>query len=240
MPVIYNVTIEPTGKENQYHITWKNPETNTANSFDQSTEITLEETQRLWQWLWCQLPIGEKLFKFLDGDNRYFQQALDRANKWGEPLQIHLQSCKQIADWPFELLAKDNTFLLPQRLHLVRTVSDWGKEKMIHPEDRPLKLLFMACSAMDVKPELDFEQEEESIFRITENLPIDMEVEDSGSLEGLRSRLEKEHYDVVHLSGHANIDNNGRPYFIMEMIGARQSFPSPQSHYFSKFQNYSR
>lgn len=43
-----------------------------------------------------------------------------------------------------------------------------------------------------------------------------MEVEDSGSLEGLRSKLEQERYDVIHLSGHADIDENGQPYFIME------------------------
>jgi tetratricopeptide (TPR) repeat protein len=216
MSIIYDVIIETTKKKNRFHITWHNLKTSKVDSFEQESEITREESQRLWQWPRCQLPIGEKLFRFLDGDNRHFQQGLDQAKHLGEPLQIHLRACKQTADWPFELLAKDNTFLLPQGLHLVRTVSDWGIEKMIHPEDRPLKLLFMACSAMDVQPELDFEREEEAIFRITENLPIDMEVEDSGSLEGLRARLEKEHYDVVHLSGHADIDKNGRPYFVME------------------------
>jgi tetratricopeptide (TPR) repeat protein len=216
MSVIYNVSIKPAKEQNRFHITWDNKETQATNSFYRESEITLEEIQRLWQWPRCQISIGEKLFRFLDGDNRHFQKALDRANQLGEPLQIHLYSCKQIEDWPFELLAHDNTFLLPQGLHLLRTVSEWCKEKLIHPEDRPLKLLFMACSALDVKPELDFEREEEAIFRITENLPIDMEVEDSGSLEGLRARLEKEHYDVVHLSGHANIDKNGRPYFVME------------------------
>jgi tetratricopeptide (TPR) repeat protein len=73
----------------------------------------------------------------------------------------------------------------------------------------------MACSAMDVQPGLDFEQDEEAIFNITEDLPIDMEIEDSGSLEGLRSRLAKEQYDVLYLSGYVGIEK-GRPYFIME------------------------
>jgi tetratricopeptide (TPR) repeat protein len=125
------------------------------------------------------------------------------------------------------LLAKNKTFLLPHGVHLVRSVSEWGIEKKVSPEGRPLKLLFMACSAMDVEPELDFEQEEEAIFHITEKLAIDMDVEDSGSLEGLRSQLESEQYDVLHLSGHAGIDKNGRPYFIMEdETGyARRVFP---------------
>ncbi|MFC2141194.1 tetratricopeptide repeat protein, partial [Acidobacteriota bacterium] len=94
--------------------------------------------------------------------------------------------------------------------------SDWGAARDLLPQNRQLKLLFMACSALDVKPELDFEREEEAIFNITEKLAIDMEVEDSGSLEGLRGQLEREQYDVVHLSGHANIDKNGSPYLIME------------------------
>ena len=216
MSIIYNVTIEPTGKENQYHITWHNPKTNTVNSFDQEAEITPEETQRLWQWPQCQLDIGQKLFRFLDGEAHHLQQALDQSNRQGESLQIHLRTCKQTADWPFELLAKDGVFLLPNRLHLVRRVSDGATDKSMPPKNRQLRLMFMACSALDVQPELDFEREEEAIFKITEKLPIDMDVEDSGSLEGLRSKLEQEQYDVVHLSGHADIDKNGRPYFIME------------------------
>ena len=85
----------------------------------------------------------------------------------------------------------------------------------------------MACSAIDVKPVLDFEREEEAIFKITGDLPIHMEVEDSGSLEGLQAKLEREEYDVLHLSGHANIDQKGRPYFLMEdeTGRARQVYP---------------
>jgi tetratricopeptide (TPR) repeat protein len=216
MPVIYNITIESTEKENHFHIVWHNPKTNTIDFFDQCAEITPEEIHQLWQLAHHQLPIGEKLFRFLDGDSRHFKRALDQAHQQGESLQVYLRACQQTADWPFELLAENSTFLLPQRLHLVRTVSDWGTEKKVIPKNRPLKLLFMACSALDVQPELDFEQEEEVIFQITEKLAIDMEVEDSGSLEGLHSHLEQKLYDVVHLSGHANINEKGHPYFIME------------------------
>jgi len=216
MPIIHNVSIDPTEIENYFHITWHNAETRAVNSFEQTADITPEETQMMWQWPRCQLDIGQKLFRFLDGENQRFRQALNLANYQGERLQVNLRTCKQTADWPFELLAKDGTFLLPDQVHLVRSVSDWGKGRNIPPQNHPLKLLFMACSALDVDSELDFEKEEEAIFRITENLSIDMEIEDSGSLEGLRSRLEKEKYDVVHLSGHAGIDKSGHPYFFME------------------------
>jgi hypothetical protein len=216
MPVIYNVTIEHTGDENRFHISWHNAEANTEDSFYQMTDITPEETENLWEQPEHQSAIGQKLFRFLDGDARHFRRALEQAHQQGEVLQVYLRACQQTADWPFELLAENNTFLLSQQLHLVRHVSDWGSAKKIPPQNHPLKLLFMACSAMDVEQVLDYEQEEEAIFQVTERLPIDMDVDDSGSLEGLRNRLEQEQYDVVHLSGHANIDENGRPYFIME------------------------
>ncbi len=65
MPIIFNVTIEPTGKENIFHMTWHNLETKTMNSFDQEAEITQEEPERLWQWPKCKLAIDQKLFRFL-------------------------------------------------------------------------------------------------------------------------------------------------------------------------------
>jgi hypothetical protein len=213
---IYNVTIKPTENENRFHITWHDVEENTVDSFEQTADITPEETQKLWQKPEYQSAIGEKLFRFLDGDARHFLRALNQAHLEGETLQVHLLPCLQTADWPFELLSYDGSFLLPHKLHLVRYVSDWGTERIIPPANRPLKLLFMACSAMNVKPELDYEREEDAIYHITEKLAIDMEVEDSGSLEGLRGELEQEQYDVVLLSGHADIDKEKGPFFIME------------------------
>jgi hypothetical protein len=213
---MYNVTINDTEKENCFQVTWHNTKTNTKDSFDREVEITPKEAKELWQNPRHQMPIGQKLFRFLDGDDCYFQDLLQKAHRRDESFHIHLQTNRETADWPFELLAHDNKFLLPHRLHLDRYVSDWGVEKEILPKDRPLKLLFMASSALDVIPVLDYEREEEAIYRIIGNLTIDMEVEDSGSLEGLRGHLEREQYDVLHLSGHADIDEKGRPYFIME------------------------
>ncbi len=227
MPILYNVTIHTAEKENRFLVTWHNPETNTEDSFEREAEITPEESGDLWRDPRLQLPIGQKLFRFLDGDDRCFQDLLRQAHRRAESIHIRLSTCRETADWPFELLAQDNEFLLPNRLHLDRYVSDWGVEKEILPRDRPLKLLFMACSALDVKPVLDYEREEEAIYEITKDLVIDMEVEDSGSLEGLRRRLEREEYDIVHLSGHADIDDRGQPYFIMENETGRRRNVSP-------------
>ncbi|HLP59483.1 MAG TPA: CHAT domain-containing protein [Candidatus Deferrimicrobium sp.] len=227
MPVIYNVNIEPLEKENVFQVTWHNVENNVQDCFAIEADITPQETRWLWQEPNNQAVIGEKLFRFLDGDARHLARALQEAHLQGEMLQIYLWACKQTSDWPFELLFKDDIFLLTNRIHLIRCVSDWGKGKRLPPQNRQLKFLFMACSALDVKSELDYEWEEDAIFKATEKLPIDMEVEDSGSLEGLRDRLENEQYDVVHLSGHADIAAAECPFFIMENeLGCRHDvFP---------------
>lgn len=229
MPITYDIKIEPTKTENSFRITWTNLATQQENSFDQSAvAINREEIARHWLQTEYQLPIGNLLYRFLDGEGRHLQRALEEAAKQGEPLLLHLRACQALADMPFELVALDSNFLLPARIHLVRRVSDWGEQKALNPEDRPLKLLFMACSALDVKPELAFEKEEETIFQVTKNLAVDIEVEDSGSLEGLREKLEREDYDVVHLSGHADIEKKGTPIFIMEDDSGYPQLVTPQ------------
>ena len=224
MPVTYKVIIAKVDK-NLFKVTWINEEAKTETNFEQSSaNITAREVKRLWEQPdeEQQKIIGEKLFNFLDGGSHYFQRALDNVPH-GESLHVYLCPCKETADWPFELLVRDRSFLLSHRVHLTRTLPDWEIKAVIPPKNRPLKLLFMACSAMDVHPVLDFEKEEETIFKVTETLAVNMDVEDTGSLEGLREQLRNQQYDVVHLSGHADIDKDGNPYFIMEdEIGGRR------------------
>ena len=99
MPIIYNVTIESTGKETHYHITWHNPETNSTDSFIQSSDIMPDEVQRLWHQPLYQLTIGQNLFRFLDGEAHHFQQALDHARQQGESLQLYLHAFKRGNIW---------------------------------------------------------------------------------------------------------------------------------------------
>lgn len=226
MSVIYTVNVDRNA--NGYKITWRNLAAQTENNFIQYDHmLTREEVERLWLIPKHHHALGQKLFRFLDGDTRHLTRSLEEAAKLSEPLTLYLRAAKELADWPFELLAQEGVFLLPSRLHLLRQVSDWGAQKITAPANRPLQLLFMACSALDVKPELDFEREEETIFRVTEKLAIDMEVEDSGSLPGLREQLVRDNYDVVHLSGHADIDKKGHPFFIMETETGRPQFVTP-------------
>jgi len=177
MPVIYEVKIVLNADQKTYHLRWRNLVAQTENSFAQANHgLTREEVERLWLKPEYHHALGQKLFRFLDGDGRHLQRSLDEAAKLSEPLTLHLRAGKEIADWPFELLAQDGAFLLPNRLHLLRQVSDWGAQKITAPANCPLRLLFMACSALGVEPELDFEREEETIFRVTEKLAIGKQV----------------------------------------------------------------
>jgi len=185
--------------------------------------IDLKEIQRLekmcMDYSWNESPdlpfeIGKRLFAVLNGDRQMLIRALQEADEKGEDLQLIIQG-EGAAVLPFELLYY-NEFLVPSKVHLIRKVSERGIKKTLTPEDRPLKVLLMACSPLDVYPVLEFEKEEETIFEVTKDLPIELDVEDTGSLEGLDERLLKNKYDIVHIAGHADIDEKGLPYFLME------------------------
>src|SRR5574341_661494 len=146
----------------------------------------LEDTCR--DYRWNQSPglsrdIGKRLFAILNGDRQTLIRALREAEEKGENLQVMIKG-ESPADLPFELLYY-NDFLVPSKVHLIRRVSERGAKKTLTPEDRPLKVLLMACSPQDVSPVLEFEKEEETILEVTKDLPIEIDVEDTGSLEGL-------------------------------------------------------
>lgn len=155
--------------------------------------------------------IGEPLFNLLNGDRQLLVRALKEADSRGERLNILIRTDY---DLPFELLYHAG-FLTPSRAHLIRRVSNWGCTKELKPKNRPLRVLFMACSPEGLTPALEYEKEEETIFKVTRKLPLDMDVEDTGSLQGLGEQLIQNQYDVIHISGHADIED-GTPYFWME------------------------
>ncbi|MBU7046737.1 MAG: CHAT domain-containing protein, partial [Theionarchaea archaeon] len=155
--------------------------------------------------------IGERLFNILNSD-QFLVKSLEEANMHGELLHVLIRN-EGLPDLPFELLY-NNGFLIPSRIHLIRRISDYGCKKELEISKDPLKVLFMACSPEGVKPVLDFEKEEEAILEVTKDLPVDMDVEDTGSLEGLQTCLTQKQYDVIHITGHADIDDE--PFFLME------------------------
>ena len=146
----------------------------------------------------------------MNSDRQLLVRSLTEADSQSERLHIVIRTD---FDLPFELLYHEG-FLTPFRAHVIRRVSNWGVQKKLNPENRPLRVLFMACAPEGVEPVLEYEKEEETIFKVSQRLPLDVDVEDTGSVQGLYEQLTHNQYDVTHISGHADIGDT--PFFWME------------------------
>lgn len=160
--------------------------------------------------------VGVRLFDVLNSDGQWLVRALQEADARGACLRLDCRLAGPTVDLPFEALWRESFFAPERGVHMVRRVSDWGSKANPQAKGRALRMLFMACSPEGLSPVLDFEKEEETIYDVTKGLAIDIEVEDTGSLEGLGEQLANNEYDVVHLSGHADINKDGVPFFWME------------------------
>ncbi|MBD1834212.1 tetratricopeptide repeat protein [Cyanobacteria bacterium FACHB-472] len=164
---------------------------------------------------------GRKLYNWLDGSDRFLQRLLDRHR--GEGIVLAIAATEKLAYLPWEVLHDGNSFLV-ERLPAVvpvRWVSSDAVKKLsveAEPENRALQVLFMATSPLGVKPVLDFEAEEGRILEATARHQIDLKVEESGCLSELGYLVDtygKGYFDVLHLTGHANL-TDGQPRFITE------------------------
>lgn len=169
--------------------------------------------------------LGARLFTFLDGDQRWFTEAL--TDPRGVVVRISAQ--QRLRHLPWELVAADGRYLAvaePGALLAVRAASPIASlGATVKAQNRPLRVLFMATSPEGVEPELSYEAEEAGILAATknrENVGTELVVEESGSLEGLRFTAESYgpgYFDVLHISGHAtarSASNGGQPAFVME------------------------
>ncbi|MGC1119890.1 MAG: tetratricopeptide repeat protein [Candidatus Methanofastidiosia archaeon] len=195
--------------------------TRTFNGKEDTSDVTediarLEDMYKITGWSEPEnsLKVGKALFSLLNSKNNLLRTALTEADAYDQPVQLFIQGEDAVPTIPFEVVC-DSSFLAPFNLYIIHHVSNYGCKKDVHSKNRPLRILFMACSSLDVHPVLDYESEEETILKVTETLPVEMDVEDTGSLQGLAERLVHHSYDVVHISGHANI-HNGTPTFVME------------------------
>jgi CHAT domain-containing protein len=78
--------------------------------------------------------------------------------------------------------------------------------------NRALNVLFMATSPLGVEPVLDFEAEEGRILEATARPEIELKVEESGCLTDLGYVIDdygKGYFDVLHLTGHATLTDDG-------------------------------
>jgi tetratricopeptide (TPR) repeat protein len=162
------------------------------------------------------VALGQALYDLLDGPTRWVAREREASRK---ALQIRIDVQGRLAHLPLELLSDQGDFLCSFVHGGILPIRQVGQEKQPSAiQDRPLRLLFMACDPMDGGPSLDYEAEETRILEATRKSQLDLEVEESGSLSGLKERLDdfgEDYFDVFHLTGHAQMTDQG-PVFAME------------------------
>ncbi|HEX7242657.1 MAG TPA: CHAT domain-containing protein, partial [Longimicrobiaceae bacterium] len=162
------------------------------------------------------VSLGQRLYEWLDGPT---ERWLDGALPGPGGLAVHVDVAERLRHFPWELLLRDGSFLcddVNRPFTPVRRVSRDARE--VAPANRPLRVLLMACSPEGEEPVLDHEGEERMILEATRHRPIELVVEESGSLRGLREQVEWQepgYFDVFHLTGHATV-REGKPLFVME------------------------
>ncbi|QFS49621.1 GUN4 domain-containing protein [Nostoc sphaeroides] len=162
---------------------------------------------------------GEALYNWLDKSTRLLANALNQPRKQG--LAIAITTDKGLAHLPWELLHDGNCFLVEKTPPIIpmRWMSN-GRTIVTanDPQNRPLNVLFMATSPLEVKPELDYEAEEGKILSATKRTPVNLRVEESGCLTELSyvvREYETGYFDIFHLTGHAT-HNGETPCFLTE------------------------
>ena len=180
---------------------------------------------------------GRRLYDWLDGCDRWLAQLLERAQSG---VVLAIATTERLSHLPWEVLHDGQSFLVARPFPVVvpvRWQERWQErqsEALSWRQDavpnRPLQALFMATSPEGVVPVLDFEAEEGRILAATKRQPMTLTVEESGclvELENLLASYESGHFDVVHLTGHADVTAAG-PLFITESETGARMDASPQ------------
>lgn len=163
---------------------------------------------------------GQELYRWLDGPAQRRLALMCASSSQGWALHIDTETEERLRHLPWELLHDGTAFLCqnPNRPFTPVRRVDGFCDGGTAPANRPLRVLFMASSPESVQPALDFEKEEAEILHSTRHQPIELVVEESGSLAGLAERIESQesgYFDILHLTGHAAVES-GRPVFCLE------------------------
>ena len=171
--------------------------------------------------------LGRRLYQWLDGPEAWLRAGLtNRETTLLLDLVPALQAqdlnpdtaplVRKLAHLPWELLHDGHAFLAERRIQPIRLME--SRPATAQTATRPLRLLFMATSPEDVLPILDYEREEATILEATRQQPIDLVVEESGSvsqLQNLVASFAQDYFDIFHITGHGQIQN-GTPLFVTE------------------------
>lgn len=172
--------------------------------------------------------LGRSLYRWLDGKEGWLRAGLANGETTvlldlAAPLESRELNpateslVRKLAHLPWELLHDGTAFLAERGIQPIRVMQ--SRSAHAQPANRPLRLLFMATSPEDVLPVLAYEQEETNILKATRHQPIDLVVEESGSvsqLQNLVASFGKDHFDVFHITGHGTIDEDATPRFVTE------------------------
>jgi hypothetical protein len=176
-----------------------------------------------------QRALGETVYELLDGPDRALARRLEDTRREGATLHlvVRLRAADRTAlarhralGWHLPLVASAEgpLALVPN----VTIAVQIGDAEIAPRETVPggrLQVLFMAYSPRDVQPVLDYEGEEERILTelapFIEDRRLVLKVAEDGSLDELRRRLMRRAYDVVHLTGHGVVTDQG-PRLVME------------------------
>ncbi|MGB3293449.1 MAG: tetratricopeptide repeat protein [Phormidesmis sp.] len=190
---------------------------------------------------------GQTLYGWLDGPQGWLRSQTSQGNHLNVYLNLDLPAdiaalnadtqrvALGLAHLPWELLHDGSAFLMTRMeiaVLLVRQVQVRGGE-VAGPQNRPLRLLFMATSpdTPGIAP-LQYEAEEAIILAATQkqNQALDLVVEESGSVKELQSLVqsyEEYYFDVFHLTGHGFV-YEGEPCFVTEDAYGQPVFSTAQ------------
>jgi hypothetical protein len=163
--------------------------------------------------------IGQKLYNWLDSGDRLLASRIQGKRN----IILAISATEKLAHLPWELLHNGTEFLVGRSIIPIRWVKETANKIYIenNPKKRALKLLFMATEPENLgrKP-LHYEAEEARILEANKKYDLDLflQVEESGCLDTLNYLLDnygKGYFDVFHLTGHADIEED-TPYFITE------------------------
>ena len=224
------------------HCFWDNP-----NDYE-TRSLPISEIQNLVDHVEVNYHVSERLREELSQTGQMLYQCLDGSDRWltskltqkpGEEIVLAIAVAERLARLPWEVLHDGAQFLV-QRIPVVVPVR-WVSSDSItrltvepDPQNRALRVLFMATSPEGVEPVLNYEQEEGEILSATARSPIELVVEESGNLQELQQTVDdygkdgyKAYFDVVHLTGHATL-REGEPRFVTETDVGLAYYAAPE------------
>jgi tetratricopeptide (TPR) repeat protein len=180
--------------------------------------------------------LSSALFELLDGPERALTQRIARAEAENRRLDLVVRATnrdrsllgRHPASWMrWEILPFAETSLRSAPPFTV--VLQLGPQDLAAPrvlKGGGLRLLFMAFSPQDARPELDFEREEEELLKalapLAERRRAHVRVVEEGTLEDIKAALLVGRFDVVHLSGHGKLTPDGPRLLMEDAFGSTQ------------------